>query len=159
MVQVYGVDVGYGQVAEKVRTDERVTVLERTNLRTLSPEALGSAKIDLITLDLSFISVLKVLPALCAVAAPEAVAVVLIKPQFEAGVDGVSRGGVVRKAEVHESVVASVTEGFAACGWRRLGVTESPVRGAKGGNVEFLAHFARVEETYAEHIPLASEEP
>ena len=139
-------DVGYGQVAEKVRTHDRATILERTNLRTLSPEALGGAKVDLITLDLSFISVLKVLPALCAVAAPHAHAVVLIKPQFEAGFGGVGKGGVVRDTAVHESVIASVTEGFMACGWRRRGVTESPVRGAKAGNVEFLAHFSRVED-------------
>lgn len=141
-------DVGYGQVAEKVRTDDRVTILERTNLRTLTPDALGGAKVDFITLDLSFISVLKVLPALSAVAAPQAAAVVLIKPQFEAGLGVVSKGGVVRDAAVHESVIAKVTEGFVECGWTRLGVTESPVRGAKGGNVEFLAHFARVEEKY-----------
>ena len=73
-------------------------------------------------------------------------AVVLIKPQFEAGFGGVGKGGVVRDTAVHESVIASVTEGFMACGWRRRGVTESPVRGAKAGNVEFLAHFSRVED-------------
>lgn len=139
-------DVGYGQVAEKVRTDNRVTILERTNLRTLTPEALGGAKVDLITLDLSFISVVKVLPALCAIATPHAAAVVLIKPQFEAGLGGVSKGGVVRDAAVHESVISQVIEGFVACGWRGLGVLESPVRGAKGGNMEFLGHFVRVED-------------
>lgn len=146
LLQVYGVDVGYGQVAERVRTHDRATILERTNLRTLSPEALGGAKVSLITLDLSFISVLKVLPAICAVSAPHADAVVLIKPQFEAGLGGVGKGGVVRDASVHESVIARVTEGFMACGWRQRGVTESPVRGAKGGNQEFLAHFSRVED-------------
>lgn len=142
-MQVYGVDVGYGQVAEKVRTDSRVQVLERTNLRTLTPETLGGTQVQFITLDLSFISVLKVLPAVCALAAPQAAAVVLIKPQFEAGLDGVGRGGVVRDSAVHEEVISKVTEGFSKFGWTRLGLTESPVRGAKGGNVEFLGYFVR----------------
>jgi 23S rRNA (cytidine1920-2'-O)/16S rRNA (cytidine1409-2'-O)-methyltransferase len=135
-----------------VRTDARVRILERTNLRTLTPASLGGVKVDLITLDLSFISVLKVLPALCAVAAPQATAVVLIKPQFEAGLEGVGKGGVVRDAAVHESVISNVTEGFKTCGWKRLGVMKSPVRGAKGGNVEFLGHFVRVEEKYEEEL-------
>jgi 23S rRNA (cytidine1920-2'-O)/16S rRNA (cytidine1409-2'-O)-methyltransferase len=89
--------------------------------------------------------VLKVLPALCGVAAARAEAVVLIKPQFEVGPGGVSRGGVVRDSEARESAIDQVTEGFAACGWTRVGLTESPVRGAKGGNIEYLAHFQRVD--------------
>eukprot|EP00467_Chlorarachnion_reptans_P014417 CAMPEP_0114535702 /NCGR_PEP_ID=MMETSP0109-20121206/28574_1 /TAXON_ID=29199 /ORGANISM="Chlorarachnion reptans, Strain CCCM449" /LENGTH=220 /DNA_ID=CAMNT_0001719319 /DNA_START=9 /DNA_END=671 /DNA_ORIENTATION=+ len=91
--RVYGVDVGYGQVAEKIRTDERVVVLERTNLKQVSPEMLGGRRVDVATLDLSFISVLKVLPAVAELLAPSAALVILIKPQFEATKQEVGSGG------------------------------------------------------------------
>lgn len=105
-------------------------------------EAVGSeAPVNLVTLDLSFISVLKVLPAVVACMAPGAQAVVLIKPQFEAGKAQVGAGGVVRDPAVHEEVIRKVTQGAAEFGLRRLGLIESPIKGATGGNTEFLAHF------------------
>jgi predicted rRNA methylase YqxC with S4 and FtsJ domains len=124
----------------QVRVDERVVVLERTNLRLLPASAIGEP-VDIATLDLSFISVLKVLPAVVAVLAPGAHIVILIKPQFEAGPENVSRGGVVRDARVHAAVVAAVREGAAAHGLAWRGVFDSPIRGAAAGNKEFLAHF------------------
>jgi 23S rRNA (cytidine1920-2'-O)/16S rRNA (cytidine1409-2'-O)-methyltransferase len=140
--RVYGVDVGYGQVAERIRTDSRVTLLERTNVRHLPPDALPE-KVDLVTLDLSFISVLKVLPAVLRVCKDNAEVVVLIKPQFEAGPQRVEKGGVVRDAAVHRAVIAEVTEGATTHGLQRKGLVESPLRGAEAGNIEFLAHFVR----------------
>lgn len=142
-VQVFGVDVGYGHVADKVRTDPRVNVIERTNLRHVTPDTLQGAEIQLFTLDLSFISVLKVIPAVCAVAAAgeRVQAVVLVKPQFEVGPESVGKGGVVRDAAARSLAVNRVVQGFEDEGWLSNGVVESPVRGAKGGNVEFLAHF------------------
>jgi 23S rRNA (cytidine1920-2'-O)/16S rRNA (cytidine1409-2'-O)-methyltransferase len=119
-----------------------VTVLERTNLRHLQPHDLPS-RVDLVTLDLSFISVLKVMPAVAAVMRPHAEVVVLIKPQFEAGPAHVARGGIVRDAAVHDAVVAAVTAGMAEFELQRVGLVESPIRGANAGNKEFLAHFVR----------------
>eukprot|EP00466_Bigelowiella_natans_P018298 jgi/Bigna1/58078/fgenesh1_pm.52_\ len=136
---VYGVDVGYGQVAEKIRTDERVVVKERTNLRQLTPELVGNNAIELATLDLSFISVLKVLPAVVDVLAPNAELVILIKPQFEATKEQVGSGGVVRDPAVHQWVIQNVIKGTEELGFRCYGWTKSPIKGATGGNTEFLA--------------------
>eukprot|EP00892_Ulva_mutabilis_P002620 jgi/Ulvmu1/12359/UM009_0005.1 len=143
--KVFGVDVGYGHVADRVRNDPRMCTLERTNLRHLTPYMLGGSTVQLFTLDLSFISVLKVLPAVCGVAAVgEFVqAVVLVKPQFEVGTEAVGKGGVVRDAAARTAAVQKVVEGFAAQGWVSRGVVESPVRGAKAGNIEYLAHFVK----------------
>ncbi|KAI3435011.1 hypothetical protein D9Q98_003063 [Chlorella vulgaris] len=140
---VVGVDVGYGQVAERVRVDPRVRVMERTNLRALRLGDIGGSPVDLVTLDLSFISVLKVLDAVCDVLRPDGELVVLIKPQFEAGKAQVSAGGVVRDPAVHRQVidriVAAVEEvGFACQGW-----LESPIKGAASGNTEFVSYFRR----------------
>ena len=123
-----------------MRTDARVTILERTNLRSL-PASSVAIPVGLVTLDLSFISVVKVLPAVVAVMAPAAQLVVLIKPQFEAGKENVARGGIVRDTRVHAAVIEAVTAGAARCGLRRRGLIESPVKGANAGNTEFLAHF------------------
>jgi len=140
---VYGVDVGYGQVHERVRTDPRVTVLERTNLRRLAAADLPE-RVQVVTLDLSFISVLKVLDAVCECLEPGGDLVVLIKPQFEALKGQVGRGGVVRHAGVHAEVVDRVSAGIVARGFRRAGVIDSPIRGAAKGNKEFLGHFVRL---------------
>ena len=136
--RVYGVDVGYGQVHERVRTHPRVVVLERTNLRHLTtlPEL-----VDIATLDLSFISVLKVLPAVNQLLRPGGRLLVLVKPQFEAQRGEVGRGGVVRDAEVHADVLRRVTEGALALGFQCQRTMASPLRGAKEGNLEFLALF------------------
>ena len=137
---VYGVDVGYGQVAEKIRTHRQVTVMERTNLRHLErlPEP-----VEVATLDLSFISVTKVAPAVVSLLAPDADVVVLVKPQFEAGKDEVGKGGLVKDPAVHERVLSEVRSCFELLGLSYCGATPSPIRGGTSGNVEFLQHFRR----------------
>lgn len=141
VTRVYGVDVGYGQVHEKIRTDKRVQVIERTNLRYLTtlPEL-----VDVVTLDLSFISVLKVLPAVTKLMKPSAQLIVLIKPQFEAERADVERGGLITDPEVHKRVIDGVVAGITALGFIFKGVSPSPILGATG-NQEFLAHFIRAD--------------
>ena len=144
--RVIGVDVGYGQVAEKVRVDPRVAVMERTNLRHLglSDIPTAGALVDLVTLDLSFISSLKMRDTVCGVLKPEGgQLLLLIKPQFEAGRGEVNTGGVVRDADVRAKVVSSVIEGWKEVGFECSGWIESPIRGATAGNIEYLAHFVR----------------
>lgn len=136
---VVAVDVGYGQLHQRIRTDERVTVLERTNVRTLRPEQIPSPPPDLLVADLSFISLRLVLPALVAVLASPADAVVLIKPQFEADRGDVGRGGVVRDRVVWRRSVLSVAETFRELGWRPVDVVPSSHPGP-AGNVEYLLH-------------------
>ena len=142
---VYGVDVGYGQLHHKIRSDDRVTVIERTNLRTLQPDVIP--RVDIACLDLSFISVLKCVPAVVYQALKRedgAELMVLIKPQFEAGREGVERGGIVKDPAVHRAVIKKVTEGIASHGFKLVGdPIESPIKGDKGGNTEFLAYFIR----------------
>ncbi|HUW80179.1 MAG TPA: TlyA family RNA methyltransferase [Acidocella sp.] len=134
---VYAVDVGHGQLAWKLRSDPRVTVLEKTNARHLTaaliPEPIGA-----LVCDASFIGLQIVLPAAMALCVPGAFAVALIKPQFEAGPEHVGKGGVVRDAAVHEAVCLKISDWWAALpGWRVLGVERSPITGPEG-NVEFL---------------------
>lgn len=137
--KVYGVDVGYGQVHEKIRNDPRVVVLERTNLRHVGN--LGEL-VDLVTLDLSFISVLKIMDAVDGLIKTNGMMIVLIKPQFEAGKHNVSRGGIVRNPAVHHAVIDAVTAGIVMHGYECVGVIESPIEGTTG-NKEFLAYFVR----------------
>ena len=139
--KIYGVDVGYGQAHEKIRADDRVQVMERTNLRELRD--VGEL-VDLVTLDLSFISILKVMEAVCAVLKPDGQLVVLIKPQFEAKREDVGRGGIVKDPKVHEEVLERVTQGIINFGFKLVGTTESPITGASG-NKEFLAYFERIQ--------------
>lgn len=133
---VVAVDVGYGQLAWALRRDERVTVLERTNARNLSVDALPYRP-ALVVVDVSFISLHAVMPALASVAAAGADAVFLIKPQFEAGRGEVGRGGVVRDPDIWSRVISSVIDAAAEAGFAPQGVVPSPVRGP-AGNVEFL---------------------
>ncbi|GAQ83745.1 hypothetical protein KFL_001600150 [Klebsormidium nitens] len=137
--KVYGVDVGYGQVAEKIRQDERVVIMERTNLRYLEglPEP-----VDLVTLDLSFISILLVMPAVVACMKPESMLITLIKPQFEAGRSQVGSGGIVRDPAVHQDVLCRIIAGVKAFGFECIGHIQSPIKGTEG-NVEFLGVFRR----------------
>lgn len=135
--RVYAVDVGYGQLAWELRQDERVVVLERCNVRTLAAEKLGSPP-EFFTADCSFISVKLVLSALLPLLAPRPEGVVLIKPQFEAGRERVSRGGVVREASVHVEVVQNISAYCRGLGFRGVDVTPSPLLGP-AGNREFLA--------------------
>ncbi|MCX5922063.1 MAG: TlyA family RNA methyltransferase [Candidatus Dependentiae bacterium] len=137
--KVYGIDVGYGQVHEKVGNDERVVVIERTNLRNMTD--LGE-KVDLITLDLSFISLLKVMDAVCSILKPDGQLITLIKPQFEVRKEDVGRGGIIKDPKMHAHVIQLVTQGIARYGFVAIGVTESPIEGTTG-NKEFLAYFKR----------------
>lgn len=138
--KVYGIDVGYGQVHEKIRDDERVVLLERTNLRKL--ENVGEL-VDLVTLDLSFISVLKVMDAVDQLLKKNTGRlVILIKPQFQVRKDQVGRGGIVKDEAVHQEVIERVTDGIKKYSFELVGVIESPILGA-AGNKEFLAYFKR----------------
>jgi len=139
--KVFGVDVGYGQVAEKIRQDNRAIILERTNLRNLKEVEIGQ-KVDLVTLDLSFISILKVMDAVTALLKNDGQLITLIKPQFEAGKEEVGKGGVITDPAVHKKVVRQVVEGIERHGFTCKGVIESPILGATG-NKEFLAYFVR----------------
>jgi 23S rRNA (cytidine1920-2'-O)/16S rRNA (cytidine1409-2'-O)-methyltransferase len=135
--KVYAVDVGYGQVAEKLRKDARVVVMERTNARHLTPELIPDP-VSAIVCDASFIGLRTVLPASMALAVPGAFMVALIKPQFEARKDQIGAKGVVRDAAVHTEVCETIHEWLAAQpGWTVLGITPSPITGPEG-NIEFL---------------------
>jgi len=139
--KIYGVDVGYGQVHEKIRNHAQVVVIERTNLRN-EEDVLEKVdqKVDLVTLDLSFISILKVMETVLAVIKQDGQLIVLIKPQFEAEKKDVGKGGVIRDETVHQKVLDKVVEGIKSFGFTFIGVIESPIRGATG-NKEFLAYF------------------
>lgn len=139
--EIFGIDVGYGQVHEKIRADERVHVMERVNLRTVTPATLGK-QVDMVTLDLSFISILKVMDAIDLVLKSHGVLVTLIKPQFEAQKGEVGKGGIIKDAAVHKRVLQTVTDGIVAHGYVLNGITESPIYGADG-NKEFLAFFIK----------------
>ncbi len=134
---VHAVDVGHGQLAWKLRTDERVTVLERTNARNLDAEIIPRP-VDIVVCDASFIGLETVLPAALDLVKPGGYVVALIKPQFEVGRGRVGKGGVVREPELHQEVCDRIAAWLAARpGWRVLGITESPIKGPEG-NVEFL---------------------
>jgi 23S rRNA (cytidine1920-2'-O)/16S rRNA (cytidine1409-2'-O)-methyltransferase len=133
---VVAVDVGYGQLAWPLRTDPRVTVLDRVNVRALTPEQVAPPP-SLVTADLSFISLGLVLPALVGCAAPDADFVILVKPQFEVGKGKVGAGGVVRDPELREAAVAGVAAAAARLGLGAAGVTASPLPGPSG-NVEYF---------------------
>ena len=136
VMHVVGVDVGYGQVAWSVRTDPRVTVMERTNVRGLTATDLPF-KPDLVVADLSFISLNLVLPALTSVVTPEADLLVMVKPQFEVGKEHVGSGGVVREPQLRADAVAGVAAGALQLGWGTAGAVASPLPGPQG-NVEYF---------------------
>jgi len=137
--QVVAVDVGYGQLAWSLRTDERVTVLDRVNVRALEPAQVAPPP-QVVVADLSFISLTLVLPALVACAAPEADFALMVKPQFEVGKGRVGAGGVVRSADDRADAVRTVAAAAAALGLGVLGVTASPLPGPSG-NVEYFVWF------------------
>lgn len=138
--RVLAVDVGYGQLDWRLRSDPRVVVMERTNVRHLGPGDLSPPSPSLVVADLSFISLRLVLPALAAVAAPEADFVLLVKPQFEAGPERVGKGGVVRDPEVWRHALVQVVAAAAEAGLGLAGATVSPLPGP-AGNVEFFLHL------------------
>ena len=138
---VVAVDVGYGQLAWRLQTDPRVTVLDRTNARTLTAERVGGA-VDLVVADLSFISLRLVLPALAAVLTPGGDLVPMVKPQFEAGRERLGSGGVVRDPALRAELVGEVAAAAAALGLGTAGVTASPLPGPSG-NVEYFLWLRR----------------
>jgi 23S rRNA (cytidine1920-2'-O)/16S rRNA (cytidine1409-2'-O)-methyltransferase len=137
--RVYAVDVGYGQLDLRLRNDPRVVVMERINARNLAPGALPE-RCGLITVDVSFISLLKVVPALVPHLAPGGLLLPMIKPQFEAGRGAVGKGGILRDEALRSRVVRECAEGIAALGLTPFGVFDSPVAGT-GGNREAFALF------------------
>ncbi len=139
--EVVAVDVGYGQLAWSLRSDDRVQVHDRTNVRDLTVELIGGS-VDLVVGDLSFISLGLVLEALVAVTVPDGDLALMVKPQFEVGKDRVGKGGVVRDPELREQAVAAVAERAAGLGWGARAVARSPLPGPSG-NVEFFLWLRR----------------
>ena len=138
---VFAVDVGTNQLAWKLRQDERITVLEQTNARALTP-AIIDRPCDWVVCDASFIGLAKVLEVPLRLAATDARVVALIKPQFEVAKGEVGKGGIVRDPALHRRVCEEVTEWLESEGWRVAGLTESPITGTEG-NIEFLVHAVR----------------
>ena len=137
--KVFAIDVGYGQLDWKIRSDPRVVVMERTNIRYVTPEDLGES-LDLSVIDVSFISLKIVLPAIKALLKADGQVLCLIKPQFEAGREKVGKKGVIRDPETHKQVLDSFVELADTLGFTILGLTFSPVKGPEG-NIEFLGHL------------------
>jgi 23S rRNA (cytidine1920-2'-O)/16S rRNA (cytidine1409-2'-O)-methyltransferase len=137
--RVYAVDVGRGQLAWTLRRDPRVVVMERTNARTLAPDRIPGGA-DLVTADLSFISLRLVWPVIAGLVRPDGHVVALVKPQFEAGRTAVRRGGVVRDPVVHAAVLEAVASAAEAAGLAPQDVIPSPVTGP-AGNIEYLLHL------------------
>ena len=135
--EVTAVDVGYGQIAWSLRSDPRVRVIERTNVRDLTPAGGALGPIDLVVADLSFISLTTVLPALTGCCSPDGDIVVMVKPQFEVGREQVGRGGVVTDPELRCAAVLAVARRGAELGWHTVGVTASVLPGP-AGNVEYF---------------------
>jgi 23S rRNA (cytidine1920-2'-O)/16S rRNA (cytidine1409-2'-O)-methyltransferase len=136
---VVAVDVGYGQLAWSLRTDPRVTVFERLNIRAADPVELG-APFDLVVIDVSFISLTQILPRVPQILRPGADVIPLVKPQFEAGRDEVGKKGIVRDPAVQARAIERVTDAASAVGLARIAMTPSPITGAEG-NREFLLHL------------------
>ena len=144
--KVYAVDVGYGQLAWKLRTDERVVCMERTNVRYLTPESIDD-KLDFFSVDVSFISLRTVLPAIFTLMADNAAGVCLIKPQFEAGREKVGKHGVVREIETHIDVINKIIGFVESSGKYVSGLSFSPIKGPEG-NIEFLIYITNTPTGY-----------
>ncbi len=139
--KVYAVDVGTDQLAEKLRKDDRVVSKEQCNFRYATREDIPDL-IDFASVDVSFISLNKILPTLYGLLAPNGSAVCLIKPQFEAGKENLSKAGVVRNANVHIRVISGVLDDIKSVGFIPLGLTFSPITGPKG-NIEYLVYITK----------------
>lgn len=142
--KVFAIDVGYGQLDWKIRSDERVVVMERTNIRYVTPEQLGEP-LDLSVIDVSFISLKIVLPAIKALLKADGQVLCLIKPQFEAGREKVGKKGVVREPQTHKEVLDSFVALANELNFTILGLTFSPVKGPEG-NIEFLGHLTLADK-------------
>ena len=147
-VKVYSIDVGYGQLAWSIRSDPRVVVMERTNIRYVTKEQVPD-DISLAVIDVSFISLKIVLPAVKNLLNDEGEILCLIKPQFEAGKDKVGKKGVVRDKAVHKEVLDNFISNAENAGFTVLGITFSPIRGPEG-NIEYLGHLTRKEHEKTE---------
>ncbi|WP_340085091.1 TlyA family RNA methyltransferase [Siminovitchia sp. FSL H7-0308] len=135
----YALDVGYNQLAWKLRQDERVVVMERTNFRYVTPDAF-SIKPDMAVIDVSFISLTLILPVLKNILVPKSDVIALIKPQFEAGKDQVGKKGIIRDAKIHEEVIIKIKEFAISEGYDVKNLAFSPITGGEG-NIEFLIHL------------------
>lgn len=145
--RVYAVDVGYGQLAWTLRQDPRVVVLERRNIRHLQKEAIPE-QVDLITIDVSFISLEKVIPVVQSWLKTDGALIALIKPQFEVGKDALGKGGIVRDAKQREEVVGRIIDKGIEWGLKKQGVIQSPIKGQKG-NVEIFVYFQpRLDQSF-----------
>ena len=142
--QVFAIDVGYGQLAWSIRTDPRVVCMERTNIRYVTPEQLGTP-VQLAVIDVSFISLRIVLPAVKALLSADGQIICLIKPQFEAGKENVGKKGVVRDPAVHQAVLNSFLQLADELQMTVCNLTFSPVKGPEG-NIEFLGHLSMLPE-------------
>lgn len=138
--KIFGIDVGYGQVHEKISKNPRVILMERTNLRLL--ETVGE-KVDLITLDLSFISILKVMNTVCNILKSDGTLITLIKPQFESEKHEIGPKGIIKDPLIHKKTVNKVTNGITSHGFKLIDIAQSPIFGTCG-NTEFLAYFKRI---------------
>ncbi len=147
--KVYAVDVGYGQLAWSLRTDERVVNLERTNIRYVTSEQIGTS-LDFASIDVSFISLKLVLPVLFKLLNDEGEALCLVKPQFEAGREKVGKKGVVRELSTHIEVCEKIFDFLSTCGFILKGATFSPIKGPEG-NIEYLYYIKKT--TNEETIP------
>lgn len=147
--KVYAIDVGYGQLAWSLRTDERVINMERTNIRNVQPSDLAE-KLDFASIDVAFISLEKVLPAVKELLLQTGEIVALIKPQFEAGKDKVGKKGVVREPAIHKEVILKVIDFCYSIGLTPINLTYSPVKGPEG-NIEYLLHL-NLGSTYERDI-------
>lgn len=140
--KVYAVDVGYGQLAWKLMNDLRVISRERTNVRYLTPEDFPE-QMDIAVIDLSFISITKILEPVQHLLHPDAEVIALVKPQFEVGKGEVGKGGIVKSPEKHQRVLQEVREYAEGLGFQFKGVTESPIKGARG-NTEFFMYLSKM---------------
>jgi 23S rRNA (cytidine1920-2'-O)/16S rRNA (cytidine1409-2'-O)-methyltransferase len=144
VAEVVAVDVGYGQLAWSLRQDPRVRILDRTNVRDLTPEAVGGP-VDVVVADLSFISLTTVLPALVSIVVDDADLLLMVKPQFEVGKDRLGKGGVVREPELRVLAVQLVAEAATRLGYGCRGICASPLPGP-AGNVEYFVWLRRDAE-------------
>ena len=144
---VYAVDVGYGQLDWKLRNDPRVTVMERTNARFLTADMFPERP-EIAVMDVSFISIRLILPALISVIGDQGVIYSLIKPQFEAGRDKVGKKGVVRDPKTHEDVIRTISEFAQSIGWNIRRLDYSPITGPEG-NIEFLSEIRKSDDSSA----------
>ncbi len=144
-LKVYAIDVGYGQLAWSLRQDDRVICMEKTNIRYVTQDKIGEA-IDFSSIDVSFISLTKVFPALYDLLAEDGDAVALIKPQFEAGREEIQKHGVVKDAKVHKRVIHEIWDFAKSIGFYIYGLDFSPIKGPEG-NIEYLIYLSKKQST------------